>query len=128
MAYARIAPRLVNEEPRLPYIIGPYLLGMVDADGKPISLKDIDQSLTEAFRERELTWRSCWVKGPPFGPEWVQTDRETVILPSFTLALELAADPKARLDELTERLPSIRKIDWFTEISESVTEGWFGIF
>lgn len=88
----------------------------------------IDQLLTEAFREQDLTWRSCWVKGPPFGPEWVRTDRETVILPSLTLALELAPDPKERLDELTERLPSIKKIEWFTEVSESVAEGWFGIF
>jgi hypothetical protein len=88
----------------------------------------IDQLLTEAFREQDPTWRSCWVKGPPFGPEWVRTDREIVILPSLTLALELAPDPKERLDELTERLPSIRKLEWFTEISESVTEGWFEIF
>lgn len=88
----------------------------------------IDQLLTKAFREQELTWRSCWVKGPPFGPAWVRTDRETVILPSLTLALELAPDPKERLDELTERLPSIRTLEWFTEISESVAEGWFGIF
>jgi hypothetical protein len=88
----------------------------------------IDQLLTEAFREQDLTWRSCWIKGPPFGPEWVRTDRETVILPSLTLALELAPDPKERLDELTERLPSIRKLEWFPEISESVTEGWFDIF
>jgi len=88
----------------------------------------IDQLLTEAFREQDLTWRSCWVKGPPFGPEWVRTDRETVILPSLTLALELAPDAKERLDELTERLPSIRKLAWFTEISESAAEGWFGIF
>jgi hypothetical protein len=88
----------------------------------------IDQLLTEAFREQELTWRSCWVKGPPFGPEWVRTDRETVILPSLTLALELAADPKERLDELTERLPSIRLLEWFTEIEESVTGDWFGVF
>jgi hypothetical protein len=88
----------------------------------------IDHLLTEAFREQDLTWRSCWVKGPPFGPEWVRTDREIVILPSLTLALELAPDPKERLDELTERLPSIRKLEWFTEISESVAEGWFEIF
>lgn len=88
----------------------------------------IDQLLTEAFREQDLTWRSCWVKGPPFGPEWVRTDRETVILPSLTLALELAPDPKERLDELTERLPPIKDLEWFTEISESVAEGWFSIF
>jgi len=88
----------------------------------------IDQLLTEAFREQDLTWLSCWVKGPPFGPEWVRTDRETVILPSLTLALELASDSKERLDELTERLPSIRKLEWFTEISECVSEGWFEIF
>jgi len=88
----------------------------------------IDQLLTEAFREQDLTWRNCWVKGPPFGPEWVRTDRETVILPSLTLALELAADPKERLDELAERIPPIRKLEWFPEISESATEGWFGIF
>ncbi len=89
----------------------------------------IDRLLTEAFREQELTWRSCWIKGSPFGPKWVRTDRQAIILPSLTLTLYLATDAQARLAELVERLPPITKIEMFTAIAEIVTEfGWFDIF
>lgn len=89
----------------------------------------LDRLLTEALREQDLTWRSCWVKGPPFGPEWVRTDRAAIIVPSLTLSLHLAADPRARLSELVERLPSIRRIEMFTEIAEEVEVcGYIDIF
>jgi hypothetical protein len=81
----------------------------------------IDRLLTEAFREQELTWRSCWIKGEPFGPKWVRTDRKAIILPSLTLSLHLAADPRARLAELVERLPPLKQVETFTEIAEEVS-------
>ena len=89
----------------------------------------LDRLLTEAFREQDLTWRSCWIKGPPFGPKWVRADRQAIILPSLTLSLYIAADPPARLAELMERLPPIKNTEMFTEIAETVTEfGWLDIF
>lgn len=89
----------------------------------------LDRLLTEAFREQDLTWRSCWIKGPPFGPKWVRADRQAIILPSLTLSLYRAADPPARLAELMERLPPIKNTEMFTEIAETVTEfGWLDIF
>jgi len=89
----------------------------------------LDRLLTEALREQDLTWRSCWVKGPPFGPKWVRTDREAIIVPSLTLSLYLAADPKVRLSELAERLPTIQRVEMFTEIAEQIEVfGYLDIF
>jgi hypothetical protein len=79
--------------------------------------------MLEAFRSNELTWRSSWVKGPPFGPKWVQTDRNAVIFPCLTLSLYLAHEPKIRLQELTERMPPLKNIEMFSAIAETVPSG-----
>jgi hypothetical protein len=89
----------------------------------------IDRLLTEAFRQQDLTWRSCWVKAEPFGPKWVRTDRDAIILPSLTLSLHLATDPRARLAEIVERLPPIEGVEMFEGIAEEVALfGWIEIF
>jgi hypothetical protein len=81
----------------------------------------VDRLLVESFRVDGPTWRSSWVKGPPFGPTWVRTDRDAVTLPCLTLALYLAEDPRGRLNELEERLPPIKGIPMFWDIADTVT-------
>jgi hypothetical protein len=83
----------------------------------------IDRLMTQAFLADELIWLSCWVKGPPFGPKWVRTDRESIIIPLLTLALYVAKDPRDRLDELAEHLPPIRNVHLFSEIA-AIIEGF----
>lgn len=89
----------------------------------------IDRLMTQAFLADELIWLSCWVKGPPFGPKWVRTDRESIIIPLLTLALYVAKDPTDRLDELAEHLPPIRNVHLFSEIAAIIEEfGQINIF
>lgn len=89
----------------------------------------VDRLLTEAFRADNMTWQSSWINGPPFGPSWVNSNRDAVILPCLTLSLYMAADPKERLEELVERLPPIREIKIFSEIAEIIMEfGYIDIF
>jgi hypothetical protein len=73
----------------------------------PLLEWSLERAMLEAFRSDELTWRSSWIKGPPFGPKWVRTDRSAVIVPCFTLSLYLASDPEARVQELTESMPPL---------------------
>jgi Domain of unknown function (DUF4365) len=82
----------------------------------------LERLILEAFRTDELTWRSCWVKGPPFGPKWVRTDRQEIILSALTLILYRAPNPQELLDEFIERIPPIQNISMFTEIADIITE------
>ena len=82
----------------------------------------LERLVLEAFRTDELTWRSCWVKGPPFGPKWVRTEREAIISSALTLILYRASDPQELLDEFIERIPPIQNIGMFAEIAEIVAE------
>ncbi len=82
----------------------------------------LERVMLEAFRSDEMTWRSGWVKGEPFGPKWVLTDRRMIILPSLLLSLYLASEPETRLHELTERMPPLRNLEMFSAIAEIVTE------
>lgn len=82
----------------------------------------LDRLLTEAFRADELTWRCCWIKGPPFGPKWVRTERWSIIFPALTLDLYRSTDPRARLNELVERFPPIQENQLFSEIADIVNE------
>ena len=82
----------------------------------------LERLILEAFRTDELTWRGCWVKGPPFGPKWVRTEREAVIFSALALILYRASDPQELLDEVIERIPPIQNIGMFAEIAEIVAE------
>lgn len=82
----------------------------------------LERLILEAFRANELTWRACWIKAMPRGPKWVKTDRQSVILPAFILLLYRAANPQELLDELVDRVPSLRNIELFTEIEEMIRE------
>jgi len=67
--------------------------------------------MLEAFRSNELTWRSGWIKGSPFEPSWVLTDRSAVIVLCFFLSLYVASNPMARMEELTESMPPLMNIE-----------------
>lgn len=82
----------------------------------------LERLILEAFSTDELTWRSCWVKGSPFGPKWVRTERQEIILSALTLILYRAPNPQELLDELTERIPPIQNINMFPEIAETIAE------
>lgn len=82
----------------------------------------LERAMLEGFRSDELTWRSSWIKGPPFGPKWVRTDRSAVIFPSFTLSLYLASDPVARVQELTESMPPLMNNEMCREVVAIVEE------
>lgn len=82
----------------------------------------LERAMLEAFRSDELTWRSTWIKGPPFGPRWVQADRNAIIIPSFTLSLYRASDPVARVRELIESMPPLMKIEICREVVAIVKE------
>lgn len=82
----------------------------------------LERLILEAFRTDELTWRSCWVKGPPFGPEWVRTERQEVIIAALTLVLYRASNPRELLDEIIERMSPIQKVEMFNEVAEVIAE------
>jgi hypothetical protein len=89
----------------------------------------LERLILEAFRADELTWRGCWIKGPPFGPKWIRTDRQSVILPALTLLLYRASNPRELLSELVDRMPPLQSIEMFREIAETVDEfGYLDIF
>jgi hypothetical protein len=89
----------------------------------------LERVILEAFRVDELTWRSSWIRGAPFGPKWVRADRQAVILPALTLLLYRASNPPELLDELVDRMPPIRNIEMFFDIAETVNEfGHLDIF
>ena len=67
--------------------------------------------MLEAFRSNELTWRSGWIKGSPFEPSWVLTDRSAVIVLCFFLSLYVASNPMAQMEELTESMPPLMNIE-----------------
>jgi hypothetical protein len=124
---AMLLARIPEEELWGRGTIGESLYMIITAD--PSLEWSLERLITQAFLADELTWLSCWIKGPPFGPKWVQTDREPIIVASLTLALYLANNPRERLEELVERLPSIRKIAMFPEIAEIIGEfGQIDIF
>lgn len=107
--------------------IGQSLYMIIVAD--PSLEWSLERLILETFRSNELTWRSCWIKAHPFGPKWVRTDRDAVILPSLTPILHLSNDPQARLGKIVERMPAIMNISIFPEIAETVAEfGQFDIF
>ena len=89
----------------------------------------LERLILEAFRADELTWRGCWIKGPPFGPKWIKTERQSVILPALTLLLYRSSEPRELLSELLQRMPSLRGIEMFSEIAETVDMfGYLDIF
>jgi hypothetical protein len=89
----------------------------------------LERVMLEAFRSDEMTWRSGWVMGPPFGPKWVHEGRHIVIYACLLLSLYLASEPRTRLRELTERMPPLRNLEMFSAVAETVTEfGHIDIF
>jgi hypothetical protein len=82
----------------------------------------MDRLMTESYRTDELTWLSCWVKGPPFGPSWVRTDREAIVMPSLLLSLYMADDQQARFNGILERLPAVKHISGFFDLAGIISE------
>jgi hypothetical protein len=64
---AMLLARIPEEELWGRGTIGESLYMIITAD--PSLEWSLERLMTQAFLADELTWLSCWIKGPPFGPK-----------------------------------------------------------